>query len=73
MTSMERRIARISGQLREKQRGRATVFYRDGTNTSADIVTVLAGVLAADSAMMERVECGPGYGMLPDLINALLA
>ena len=71
MTSLERRIARISDQLHEKQRDRATVFYKDGTKTRVDIITVLVGVLAGPCTM-ERVECGPGCGMLPGLINALL-
>jgi len=71
MTSLERRITRISDQLREKQHDRATVFYKDGTKISVDVITVLEGVLAGPCTM-ERVECGPGCGMLPELINALL-
>ena len=50
---------------------RATVFYKDGTKISVDVITVLEGVLAGPCTM-ERVECGPGCGMLPELINALL-
>lgn len=65
------RIDRLMKQLAQDNSGKITVTFSDGSKRKLSGEECI-NLIVRDAASVGRFEGGKGYGLLPDILNALL-